>query len=336
MARIAPTYDPGHDSAVFWKFESGNITESVDGDTPATLPALPASPALLGFLKGTPEIDYGLNNSRGFTIGLKGASYKKKGARTPKTSFDIIITSLAFILAGQANTDANLPYFALWVVTPNKETIVLRFCKFSQRTFTFTESATGEPSELTVGAQIEAMAIEEVTPMSLTPSALASLTRALGQVFFWHDVRELLITDSAGNTNNYRDTLMSLTMTDKTNIERKGARQDWGDDKVLSRTSIDLLEHHVEASGEAKFHGRIPKALLNSVATALDWGDIVARVSTKPVLGDENGIEFTVTAANCFPSNATKAGTESSAQISSTVPFTAESITCTAVEDEEG
>lgn len=335
MARITPDYDPAHHYAVMWAPETTLITESADGITPPTLPAAPANPVLIGYLSSTPELDRGLNNSRGFSIGSKRANRKKRGARNPKLSFKLQITSLAFLQNGQAETGSELPDFCLTLVIPNKRTIRLRFCKISQRTFTFTETPTGEPGELEVDIQVEAMLVEPVAvPISMTAGALEALVLALGQTFYWHDVRRLDITNAAGATNNYRDAVMSLSITDKTNIERKGERQNWGDNNPMSNTNLALLEHHEEATGELKWHSHLKEDLLTATVDAQNWGDIVVHVSDKPVLGDDDGREFLVTAFDCFPSNVTDSGTESSAQLSSTVPFTASHMLVTDVEEE--
>lgn len=310
-------YIAAHNYAVFYAEETTLITESTNGTTAPTIPAAPGSTALLGYLPSTPELDRALNNSLGFAIGSPNALYHKRGVRSPKLSFKIRITNVAF-LAMATRVNGVLSDLCLNLVIPGVRTVQCRFCKIEQLGLSFNETATGEAGEIEADVQIECMVVNDIT--ALNPD-IDALTVALDTPMYWHDVRSISLTSAAAVVTNYRDSIMAFSATIKHNLERKGSRQNFGDNVGASITNLHLLEHQQNITGEMRLHGYLPPALFNATNNAQDWGDTIVVISDTPSGGER---EYTLTLGSCFPQNVTETGTEASGQLSSTVPFFAQ------------
>lgn len=308
-------FNAAHDCVVMVARETGLITESQDGETAATLPPVPDAPVLLGYTN-LPQTARGLANSKGFALGQQGAAYNKRGRVAPTASVTIrpgTVNALANFLPRE---DGTLPYLALYVVVKDQYTDVYRFCKPGSLDFNFGASNDGG-GELSIAAAFQALAYQRIAALPIDRAGL----RALGTPLMWHDVRRFSITDNAGNTTNYRRSLMGLSAKIDYALERKNERPNWGDDSPLSRTSYELLEHHLSVSGEVSLHERLPEALFTGARQAQDWSDIAIRCSDSAA---SKG--FTLTLAGAFPSDETAAGGESSAEVDHSVAFTADTL----------
>lgn len=308
------SFHAAHNAVVIYAIETGTISESADGTTPATLPDTLTLPrAVLGYTT-LPQTSRGLNNSKGFALGQQGAAYNKRGAIAPTIDLTIRPGSVGAIANLLPNADGVLPWLAIWVVVKNQYSDVYRFCKPNSLGFTFGGGEGG--GELSISAQMWATAYERTAAIPVDNSAI----RALGTPLMWHDVRQF----SIGGTP-YRRALMSLSANVTMGLERKSVRPNWGDNAPLSRTSYHLLEHHLTASGEVSLHERLPETLFTTAQTAQDWGDIAIHCSdAAAVTAGSKG--FTLTMKDCFPSDESMKGAEASAEIDHTVPFTANDI----------
>lgn len=308
-------FNAAHDSLVLYALESGTIIESPDGETPATLPPLPSAPVILGYTN-LPQTARGSNNSKGFAVGQQGAAYNKRGRRAPTVNVTIRPGSVGALANFLPDANGKLPFLATYVVVKGQYTDVFRFCKAGSLNFNFGGGGEGG-GELSIGAQFQAMAYQRVAAIPYTRASI----RALGTPLMWHDVRKFSVTDNAGNVTGYRRSLLSLSAKVDLGLERKNERPDWGDDQPLSRTCYDMLEHHLNVSGEIALHERLPEALFTGAKTAQDWGDIAIRCSDSA-----SGKGFDLTLSGAFPSDETGQGGESSAEIDYSIPFTADTL----------
>ena len=314
-------YIPGHSFWIGVSPETGTITESADGITPAVLPTAPTPFTVVGY-SNVPERKLGLNNSRGYGIGANYALYKKRGTVAPQLTFTVRPGSTS-LLNYMTPVNGVLPWLCFYVGVPGVRTYAFRFCKFGQMQVSSRESA-AEASEIEVALTVEATARQRLSvPLNPSPSALASL----GAPLTWHDLRAPMLTDSAGNSINLRRNLMSFSATLTWNLERKANRDNYGDNYPLSRTSFDMLEHIVGVSGELGLHDELPTQYVDSVADALNWGDL-----TLPMSNFTGTRAINLTLNDLFPSDFTSAGVEPSAQQSHTVPFTGGNYSLTTVQ----
>jgi hypothetical protein len=317
-------FSPAHDAVVMWALEPGSgtssITESTNGETAATLPAAPTPAGILGYTN-LPQGARGLNNSKGFAIGMQGAAYPKRGRREPSVEIAIRPGSLAALQNLVPDENGVLPYICIWVVVKGQYSDCYRYCKPGSLAFAFA-GGDGQGGEITITVPFQAIAYQRVAAIAYDPADV----RALGTPLFWHDVRTFTIENSAGVTASYRRALMSLNASVDYQLERKNERPNWGDGVALSNTAYHLLEHHTAVSGEMGLHERLPEALFSTLANSQDWGDISIWCSDAPlVLPETKG--FTLTLGGCFPTDETRQGAESSAEIDHTVSFTANTIT---------
>lgn len=315
---------PAHDAVVFYALEPlGDIEESNDGTTPATFKTTSSSLTrhLLGYTN-LPQTARGLNNSKGFALGLQGAAYNKRGRVEPTATVEIRPGSLDALDALLPDANGVLPYIALFVAVKGQYTDVYRYCKPTTLDWKFGGGGDKGGGEISISAALWGTAYERIAPLPIPTSDL----RALGTPLMWHDVREFTITSAPNGTPvSYRKALMSLSVKVDYGLERKNERPYWGDNHLLSRTSYALLEHHLNVSGEIGLHARLPEDLFSAVAdaNAQDWGDIVINCTN---IGNDG---FKLKLAGAFPSDETLGGGESSAEIDHTVSFTANTITVT-------
>lgn len=307
------SFNAAHNAVVLIALETGVITESPDGVTPATLPPVPSSPVVLGYTN-LPSIARGLGNSKGFALGLQGAAYNKYGPQQPSMGIEIRpgnVSILSKLLPDPIT--GILPWLCLYLVVKGQYTDVLRFCKPASLGFNFGGGGQGG-GELSISTTFQGTAYQRMAPLTVAPN----LIRALGTPMMWHDVRQFSI-----GSDSYRRALMSLTANLDMGLERKNERPDWGPNNPLSRTCYDMLEHHKTVTGEISLHERLPESLFTGAQDAQEWGDIAVNCSSTPA-GRAKG--FLLNLKGCFPSDETQAAAEASAEIDHSVPFSADDL----------
>lgn len=318
-------FNPAHDAVVIFAAETGSINDTT---IPPTLPATPGSPAVLGYTD-LPETSRGLNNSKGFAIGLQGAAYNKRGRREPSITVNIRpgnVEALAYLFPDGptfATSTGRMPYLSLSVLVKGGYTDVYRFCKPSSLAFNFGGGEGG--GELTIAVTFQATSFQRVegAPTFPAPATIRSLSTPL----MWHDVRSFLV-----NGQQLRRSLMSLSANLDMGLERKNERPNWGDNNPLSKTSYELLEHSKTVTGEMALHERLPESLFTTAATSQDWGDIEIHCSNIDAGGDKG---FILTLSGALPTNDTMQGGDSNREIDFTIPFAADDIFFALVEDGE-
>jgi hypothetical protein len=305
-------FNPAHDAVVLFGVETALIDDTA---TTPTLPALPSSLAILGYTD-LPETSRGLNNSKGFAIGLQGAAYNKRGRREPSITVNIRpgnVAALPFLFPSEAT--GRMPYLSLSVRVKGGYTDVYRYCKPSSLAFNF-GGGDGAGGELTIAVTFQATAFQRIegAPAFPAPSAI----RALSTPLMWHDVRSFTV-----NGQQLRRSLMSLSATLDMGLERKNERPNWGDNVALSNTSYDLLEHSKTVTGELSLHERLPESLFTTAATAQDWDNIEIHCSNVAAGGNKG---FTLTLTGALPTNDSMQGGDSNREIDFTIPFAADDI----------
>ena len=308
-------FNPAHDALVLYSLDEVAVTESADGETPATLPAAPSSTAILGYTN-LPQTSRGLGNSKGFALGMQGAAYNKRGPVKPTIDLTIRPGSVAALQNFfPVAATGKLRSLCLYVVVKGQYTDVYRFCKPNSLTFNFGSGEGG--GELSIAAQMFATAYQRMAAITWTPADV----KALGTPLMWHDVRKFSITSQAGVATNYRRSLMNLNAKVDYALEYKNERPDFGDNSPLARTPYELLEHHTTVTGSVGLHERLDEALFTGAKNAQDWQDIIIRCRDAAA---NKG--FTLTMADCFPADETQGGGESNSEITHTVPFGADTM----------
>ncbi len=300
-------YIPGHSAILAYALEVGSITESADGTAPATLPAIPGSPILIGYTN-VPEATRDLGNAKGFAIGSPFPLYNKRGVYKPSVSFEMRLGSIPLLQRCLRNSSNDLDQICLYVGVAGQPCKVYRFAKCGEFSLNLQE---GDSQELTASTRFEAI----TTQVGPTLSPTLNQLKAPGVPLHWHDVRQFNIP-VAGTLTDFRRTFMGCRATINHNIERKAPRPNWGDAEPLSRTSSELLPHFNTASGDMTLHKELPEALFNAAADSQDWGNIVIPISDGPglVSGGTTKI-FNLTMQNVLPQVATQAGVDASAQM---------------------
>jgi hypothetical protein len=313
-------FNPAHDAIVYFAPEVGDIKDDV---TPSTVPRLPDDLMLLGYTD-LPETSRGLNNAKGFAIGMQGAAYNKRGRREPSITINIRpgnVAALAYLFPDGPNfarSTGKLPYLCLWVRVKDSHTDLYRYCKPASVAFNFS-GGDGQGGELTIAVTFQATTFERVEGVPDFP--VPATVRTLGTPLMWHDVRSFTV----GNTE-LRRALMSLSVTLDIGLERKNERPNWGDDNPLSKTSYALLEHHKTVTGEMALHERLDSTLFDAAAKSQDWQDIELYCSAVPAGGTKG---FTLKLSGPLPTNESMQGGESSKEIDFTIPFAADDIVFT-------
>jgi hypothetical protein len=310
-------FNPAHDAIVYFAPEAGFINDNV---LPVTIPVEPQNPEILGYTD-LPETSRGLNNAKGFAVGMQGAAYNKRGRREPSITINIRpgnVAALAYLFPDGPSfltSNGKIPYLCLSVRVKGSHTDVYRYCKPASVAFNFS-GGDGQGGELTIAVTFQATTFERIegAPDFPAPSAV----RALGVPLMWHDVRSFKV----GNTQ-LRRALMSLSVTLDMGLERKNERPNWGDDNPLSKTSYELLEHHKTVTGEMALHERLDGSLFDAAANSQDWDDIQIYCSSEPAGGSKG---FTLTLSGPLPTNESMQGGESSKEIDFTIPFAADDI----------
>jgi hypothetical protein len=318
-------YISGHSGLVAIAAEVGTITESADGTTPAVLPAIPSSAALVGYTPNMPELSANLGNSKGYAVGDSRALYNRPGSPSPSATFQLVPGSGAFLVNycqryvdSTLSPTGRLKSFALFIGAAGVFTDVIRFCKVNELAIALQESlGGGQGGE--ISASITAMGLARqslTTPIGPNAAAL----RALGIPLMWHDVRTFGIDLGAGSID-YRKALMGLNVTLSHNLERKGVRPDWGDDVPLSRTNYELLEHTITARAEVQLHSRLSRAAFYGAVRAQQWGDITVDINDA-----EQTKQLNLLLEGAVPENEVLRGVAAGEQMSHSVPLLLDNI----------
>lgn len=303
-------YLPAHLSHCAVAPEVGVITEGADGFTPDVLPAIPASPTMIGYTVNLPEASPNLNNRKGFAIGAAGALYDAPGSPRPSGRIELRAGSTGF-LANYCQRDAGgqLPYFALYLGVNGVFTDVYRFCKVNELSLSAQEGGE-QGGEIAANVSYLGLARQTLsTPLTVAESAI----RALGVPLMFHDVRSFIIP-IAGVDTSFRNALQSISATLSHNLEYKGQRPNWGDNQPVSRGAYDLLEHHYNARAEIGLHKRLSRALFTGAIDAQQWGDCEIEISDVA-----KSVALSMTLKDCLVTNETMRGVASGEQISHTV-----------------
>jgi hypothetical protein len=290
------TYTPGHDFYAKCAPETATITEGASGAEP-DLTAVPPSAGIfvIGQINPADILDDD-GEEKGFGAGSKYALYDQLKGRIYESTITQRVADIQFIdrclpVAVSAGAPYGLPLNALYYGTTTTPA-VYRQSVCNQLSGEFSE---GSGSELSVTAQMWSKFKDSATTTVPTTSEM----RALGTPYTWHHLTEFTIDGT-----HYLSKLGGFSFTQNHNLERKGFRPVYvGDGIKASRTTYDLLPHHVNGEGELRFHEAIK-------TTTNDWGDIIATI------GDTEW-----TWVNCRPAQRRQPGIESSGQIGFTVPF---------------
>lgn len=307
-------YDPAHSAIVAIASDSSAITEATGG-TPGTLPAIPSSPTIIGYMQSLPEANAALNNSKGYAVGVQGAAYNRLGSPRPKVSFSLSMGSAGFFTTYCFPTSGVMPYFAIYIGIGGVWTDVYRKCKVNDWALAAQEPQDGTGGE--ISATVNAFGLCRQTlgsPIAASPSSI----RALGVPLMWHDVRTFSIASA-----DYRRGLMGVNVTQSYNLEYKGQRpDDAAGTNPLSRCAYDMLEHHINAKAELTFHKRIPRTLFTGAFDSQIWGDIIWQVADGAAAQT-----IDVTMGNALVSDETLRGVQSGEQLSYTVPVELDEVT---------
>lgn len=312
------TYVPAHDFVLMYKQETGTITESADGDTPAALPALPTSPALVGFVDPA-DIVADDGNKKGFASGSPYALYDAKGARVYSLAADVRLASMAFVQKCMRGSGGpyGLAEMALYYGTSNHSsngvTTVQRFAVCDQLGIVLSQ---GGAQEIIASAAFQAIA--EQPGIAVTPTL--SELRAVGPNLFWHNVLTCMI-----NGINYRNSITGASFTLNHGLTRDPVvRPDWGDDEPLSRTSYTLMPHHNVVTGEITFSKKLPASLFTAAINSTDWGTLTFRVSDTHAIATGTAKDYTLTLTNVRPVIRRQSRVETSTQLMHSVSIIAD------------
>jgi hypothetical protein len=315
-------FDFGNKSWIGFALEpSATPATLANGSAPAW-PALPGTFTVVGHSK-LPTGKRGLNNSKGRAIGMGAPAYNKRGLRTPSVSFQFAPGSLPFIANCLREENADLPELIIYEGVFGQWTRVYRGAKCSTITFDLGPNG-GQGGEVMINASFEAIDRYDLTAQ---PSVTPALLRALGTPLFWHDCRTLNVTDATGGVNSFRTAVHSFTATVNHTLQRIQQRPNYGDHARFSLCSEEIRPTDIVASGEMTWNKKMSADLLDSVANAQDWGNIVATIADGPgLVGATGGKNFVLTATNCLPTDESDGGGESNALRTHTIPFQANNL----------
>lgn len=288
-------YTPGHQFYAMFAPEVAGITEGV-GTAEPTLPAVPtAGLTLIGQINPSDILEDD-GDEKGYSAGASQAVYDQEKGRIYESTITQRVTSLALAArcvpaAISAGAPYGLPMSALFYGT-SASADVYRMSVCNQFSGEFSE---GSGSELSVTSQMWSVYKDSAT---VTPPTATDL-RTLGAPASWHDLSSFTIDGTYR-----RKELAGVSWTQNHNLERKGFRP-WyvGAGLKASRATYELLPHHINGSGEFRFHSRFN-------TTTNDWGDVVMTIGAT-----------TWTFVNVHVSQRRQPGIESSGQLGWTVPF---------------
>ncbi len=163
----------------------------------------------------------------------------------------------------------------------------MRYALINSLTLNFQE---GSASPVT--ANIEAMGLamdETVAAQTLTRSQMAAVG---GRILTWHHVNWLI-----GSTC-HRVILRSARVTVQNNLQRDGARLDYGADVALSRTNYAIIPGQEKLQVSYQLKDKLPNALWRAAKDSGNWGSIQLVASNSRTAGVGNVRTVTTTIAN--------------------------------------
>lgn len=310
---------PGHSSLIHYQADDAAITESSDGLTPATIAALEGSPTLVGYTN-VPETVLNLNNTVGYSGGMAAGAYGARGMVEVEVGFTIRFGLASFLTnyCLRADDDVDLPDAAIHISNSNGRTII-RKAKCQSVELVFDSGGEGGGGPLLANVRFWGItATLYQSALTATPSQI----RAFNCPLMWHDLRTLSI-----KSTDYRKALVRQSWSLTHNLERKPARQNFGDNQLLSRTSYFLLPHLIGVTGEISFHSGLTTELVNQAKNSQDWGNVSTFATDSPAIPDGQDANYiTVTANSVMPSRQTENGGELSTEITYTVPVVARNL----------
>lgn len=310
-------YTAGHQFYLMLAKESGTITESADGVTPAALPSIPTSPTLLGYIDPA-DVTRNEGTKQGWGAGSPDAAYTVLGARTFTLNVNVRVGDVALLKEAYENNYEYAVFYGKTNENSDGWANVLRFAKITNVT-TNIQANTEEAQEISAQISFECIAWQpDPTMRTVTLSALQS---AGGDVLTWHHVIQLLI----GSTD-YRQGVTGITLTRSTTLQRKPGRADWGEDKPLSRTSYGLQYQKNTITGELTFDRNLEVALFTAAKCATKWDDLTINCDNSNACNDGEK-QMNITVAGARPVLHTLNGGDLDSDLTYTVPFVASTIT---------
>lgn len=306
----------GHQFFIKLAKETGSITESTDGVTPAALPAVPSSPTLLGYIDPA-DIMRNENTKQGWGAGSPDAAYTVLGARTFTLNVNVRVGDTALLKEAFENNYTYAVFYGKTNENSDGWANVLRFAKITSVALSI-QANTEEAQEITVAIGFECLAWQ--TGQSAVTVSLSDLQTAGGDVLTWQNVLQVLI----GSTD-YRIGTTGLTLNKSTTLQRKPARPDWGDNSDLSRTSYGLYAQKNTVTGELTFNQNIEPALFTAATCATKWDTITVNCDNTNACNDTpKTMNLTVTGAR--PVSHTQNGGDLDSMASFAVPFVASAV----------
>lgn len=307
----------GHQFFIKLAKETGSITESTDGVTPATLPVAPSSPTLLGYIDPA-DIMRNENTKQGWGAGSPNAAYTVQGARTFTLNVNVRIGDTSLL---KEALESNYEYAVFYGKTNENGdgwTNVLRFAKITTVGLNI-QASTEEAQEISAQIGFECIAWQSnQTPVTVS---LSELQAAGGDVLTWHHVIQALI-----GVTDYRVGITGITINRSTTLQRKPGRVDWGANSELSRTSYALLAQKNVYSGELTFNQNIEDTLFTAAKCALKWGDITVNCDNTNACNDTpKTMNLTITGAS--PVSHTLTGGDLDGMSTFSVPYVALAVT---------
>src|SRR5690554_2576488 len=123
-------YTAGHQFYLMLAKESGSITESADGVTPATLPSIPSSPTLLGYIDPA-DVARNEGTKQGWGAGSPDAAYTVLGARTFTLNVNVRVGDVALLKEAYENNYEYAVFYGKTNENGDGWANVLRFAKIT-------------------------------------------------------------------------------------------------------------------------------------------------------------------------------------------------------------
>jgi hypothetical protein len=296
MANEAKIYTPGSEAIVAFRREphgpndrvvgvSLGITESRDGDTPATLNALPTTPAptVISYIDAF-QANESLGNGLGRAVGSGTVLYDKPGMRTSAIDFPIRAGCMEIF---DAFFNAN--YVAIYYGTVGRPSRVIRYARGESMSLSLEN---GSAQEIVGSLRFTGITTvddgpELSWPVAEEPEFEAPEERAVWRTqqavlrtpLCWHDVRQLNIKNGAGNIVDWRMAFTGGNLSMRRQLISCVCRPDWGPQYALSRTRNDIIFGNTEISGNMKFTRDLSEAYWNQLASSPLWQRIKIPIS---------------------------------------------------------
>lgn len=310
-------YDAGHQFYLYLAEETSSITESTDGSTPATLPALPSSPRLIGYIDPA-DVSRNENTKQGWGAGAPDAAYSVLGARTFTLNLNIRVGDVTLLEEAFENDKQYAVFYGKTNENSDGWGKALRFAKIASVALSI-QSSEEEAQEISAQIGFEALAWQEDSTARTV--ALSDLQTAGGDVLTWYHV----ITATIGATD-YRQGISGITINKTKTLQRKPGRPDWGDDEELSRTSYALLTNKNTITGELTLHQNLEVALFTAAKCATKWSDIVVTIDNANACNDTEK-SLTLTVGGARPQTFGQQGGDLDSEITYSIPFVASTVT---------